>query len=55
LEVGDQVVSEDQKYIRNVTVAARAYSKRMEQNGGEAPKFITRKRADGRYALVRES
>ena len=55
LEVDDAYVSENAKDIRNVTVAARAYSKRLGRNGGVAPKFVTRKTEDGRYALIRES
>jgi hypothetical protein len=54
LEVGDTVTSVDEKFIRNVTVAARAYSKRLGANGGTAPKFVTRKK-DGKYAIQRVS
>lgn len=55
LEVGDAYVSDQAKDVRNVTVAARAFSKRAAKNGGVAPKFVTRKTDDGRYALIRES
>ena len=55
LEVGDAFVSTVAKDVRNVTVAARAYSRRVERNGGPAPKFVTRKLADGQHALIRES
>lgn len=55
LGVGDAFVSSVQKDIRNVTVAARAYSKKIGRNGDPAPKFVTRKTEDGEYALIRES
>ena len=55
LAVGDGFVSSESKDIRNVTVAARAYAKKIARGGGVAPKYVSRKTPEGDYALIRES
>ena len=53
--VGDAYVSDKASDVRNAAVAARSIAKRAKANGEPAPVFVTRKRKDGKSALIRKS